>query len=456
MGKNKKLIYNDHSKKLAQEEILKLNESEFLDYLYEEDEEMPSDNEIILNYNKGTEELIQEIRGFHDKLSTLIINNKISLKNKFDFIIDLLKVDNKKEVLPLLACFICDIDYIFNLKKIITREKSKANLVRYIKLKEKTDDFLEKLKFINEQEKAYESFIKQVLKKDEIIKGEELSNESKQILKKLFINYVGSNINEEYFDENLEYIHKFATSTEERKSIYPNLMFRIFTKFKSKLSTERLIINNKNLLNYKEYKIYEDNYKNFKTNENYIRLFFELCSEFCLEKDLKLNLFVFEKCTNLGKWYWLQNNKNTDFCYSYESLFDTNYSEYNTVFPEESIYYESEHSCRVICCDEEKNGKKVQREVSEDDYIDGLIEESLEQVMKDPREYLNEYIKGKRYANQYVEKSSHKIIEQANEYLKSNFEFIRHFYWAMECAFRQISDLKIQEDIIRFMREIEF
>ncbi len=455
MGKIKKLIYNDNSKKLTQEEILKLSESEFCDYLCEQDEGMPSDNEIILNYNKGTEELIQEIRGFHDKLSTLIINNKISLKNKFDFIIDLLNVDNGKEVLPLLACFICDMDYIFNLKKIIVREKSKTNLARYIRLKENMDNFLEKLKFISNQEKSYESFIKQVLKKDEIIKGEEPSNEKRDVLKKLFIKYVESDIDEEYFDENLEHIHKFSTSTEERKSIYPNLVFRAFTNYKKKIAKEQFMITSKNILNYKEYKIHEDNYKNFSTNENYIRMFFNLCNEFCEEKDLKLNLFVFEKCTNLGKWYWLQDNENTDFCYSYESLFDTSYSKYNTVFPEESIYYESEQSCRVICYDEEKKGKKVQREISEDEYIDGLIEEYLEQVMKDPREYLNEYIKGRRYANQYVEKSAHKIIEHANEYLKNNFEFIRHFCWGMEFAFRQISDWKIQEDIIGFMREVE-
>lgn len=455
MGEIKKLIYNDNSNKLTQEEILKLSEREFYDYLCEQDGEMPSDNEIILNYYKGTEELIQEIRGFHDKLSTLITNNKMSLKNKFDFIMDLLNVDNGREVLPLLACFICDIDYIFNLKKIIVREKRKANLVRYIQLKENIDDFLEKLKFINEQEKAYESFIKRVLKKDEIIKGEELSNENKDVLKKLFIKYVDNDIDEEYFDENLEHIHKFSTSTEERKSIYPNLVFRAFTNYKKKIAKEQLMITSKNILNYKEYKIYEDNYKNFSANENYIRMFFDLCNEFCEEKDLKLNLFVFEKCTNLGKWYWLQDNENTDFCYSYESLFDTSYSKYNTVFPQESIYYESEHSYRVICYDEEKNEKKVQREISEDEYIDSLIEEHLEKVMKDPRDYLNEYIKGKRYANQYVEKSAHEIIEHANEYLKNNFEFIRHFYWCMECTFRQISDWKVQEDIIRFMKETE-
>lgn len=455
LGKKQELIYNDNKNKLTDAELLKLSESEFLDYLCKQDEEKPSDNEMILNYNKGIEELIQEIKDFRDKLAALAENNNISLKNKFNFIINLLNTDNKKECLPLLACFICDMDYIFNLKKISIREKSKTNLARYIRLKENMNDFLEKLKFISNQEKSYESFIKQVLKKDEIIKGEELSSENKEVLKKLFIKYVDSDIDEEYFDENLEHIHKFSTSTEERNSIYPNLIFRIFTKFKSKLSTERLIITNKNLLNYKGYKIDEDNYKNFKTNENYIRMFFDLCNEFCEEKDLKLNLFMFEKCTNLGKWYWLQDNENTDFCYSYESLFDTSYSKYNTVFHEDSIYYESEQSYRGIRYVEKKNGRKVEKEITEDEYIDNLIEEHLDEVMKDPRDYLNEYIKGRRKAELYVEKSAQEIMKYAEEDFQKDFYFIRHFNWCMECAFRQISDWKVQEDIVDFMKYVE-
>ncbi len=456
LGENQKLTYNDNIEKITQEEIFKLSESELYDYFLKQDEGMPSDDEIILNYNKGTEELIQEIRDFHDKLTTLVVNNDISLKNKFDFIMDLLSKDEKKELLPLLACFICDIDYIFNLRKIIVREKSKTNLARYIRLKEKMDDFLEKLKFIKVQEKAYVSFLKQVLKKDEPMKGEELSEQNKLILKELFIKYVENNIEDkELFDENLEHIHKFSTSTEEKKSIYANLIFRIFTNYKKKLLGREITITNKNLLNYKEYKIDEDNYKNFKTNENYIRLFFDLCNEFCEEKDIKLNLFVFEKCTNLGKWYWSQDSKNIDFCYSYDSLFYTSYSKYNSIFPEESKYYESEQACRIICYDDKKNGNKVEKEISEDEYIDNLIEEHLDEVMKSQREYLNEYTKGKRYANQYVENSADKIIEQANEYMKKDLKFKWHFYCNMEYAFRQISDWNVQDDIIRFMREVE-
>ena len=153
-------------------------------------------------------------------------------------------------------------------------------------------------------------------------------------------------------------------------------------------------------------------------------------------------------------WYWLQDSKNVDFCYSYDSLFDTSYSKYNSIFPEESRYYESEQSMRALCYEEEKNGKKVQKEITEDEYIDSLIEEYLEEVMKDPRKYLNEYIKGKRYADKYIEESADKIIEQANEFLKDTFEFKRHFYWSIEGTFRQISDWKVQEDIIRFMKEM--
>jgi hypothetical protein len=455
LEKSKKLIYNENKGKLAQEEIFKLSEDEFYDYLSSQKDESISDDEIILNYKKGTEKLIQEIRKFHDNMATLVINNKISLRNKFNFIMDLLKVENKEEVFPLLICFICDIDYIFNLKKIIVKEKSKRNLARYLRLKEKMGTFLEKHKFIKEQEKDYESFIKQVLKKDKADEGEELSNEKREILKKLFMEYVESNIDETQFYENLEHIHKFSTSTEERKAIYPNLIFKLFTKYKSKIAKKTFIITNKSILNYMGYKIEEDNYKNFPTNKKYIMLFFELCNEFCEDKDLKLNLFVFEKCSNLGKWYWLQDDKNIDFCYSYESLFETSYSKYNSIFPDKSRYYENEQHCRGIECTEEEDGNEVKKEIPEDEYIDSFIEQHLEEVMTEPREYLNEYIKGKNKAESYVEKSAQEIMRYVEEEFRKNFYFIRHFYWCMEGAFRAISDCEVQKDIVKFIREIE-
>lgn len=452
MEESKKLIYNDNEGKLTQEEIFQLSENEFYDYLSSQDDESISDDEIILNYKKGTEELIQEIRSFHDNMAALAMNNKISLKNKFSFIMDLLNAENREEVLPLLVCFICDMDYIFNLKKIIVKEKSKRNLARYLRLKEKMEDFLEKLKFIKKQEKAYENFIKQVLKKDEIINGEELSNENKKILKDLFIKYVKIDIDEKCFDENLEHIHKFLTSTEERKSIYPNVIFKVFTTYTKKFCKNTFIITNKNFLNYKPYKVHGNNYKNFKTNENYIRLFFELCNEFCEEKYLRLNLFVFQKCSELGKWYWLQDSKNVDFCYSYDSLFDTSYSKYNSIFPDESKYYMKENSCRIICFNEEKDGKEVTKEIREYDYIDQLIEEHIKEIVKDKREYLKEFLKGKKSANIYVEKIADKIMEYADEDLQKDFYFRRNFYWEMEGAFREISDGEIRRKAVEFIR----
>lgn len=454
MGIKEKLLYNDNIEGLKQEEIYSLNEREFWDYLQEQDSKEPSDDEIIMNYKSGTEELINEIRLFHDKLTALAANNGISLKNKFNFIMDLLSKENKKELLPLLACFICDIDYMFNLNKIRKAEKKKDNLVRYIKLKEKIDEFLEKLRFIKEQEKAYESLKKEILKKDEIINGEEFSNEYKNILKDLFKKYVESNIDEKCFEENLEHIHKFATSTNERKALYPILIFKIFTNYKKKLYENAFMLTNKNFLNYKEYKIYEDNYKNFKTNENYIKLFFKLCNEFCEEKDLKLNLFMFEKCSNLGKWYWLRDSKNVEFCYSYESLFETSYSKYNSIFSEQSQYYKEKHLGRIICFNVDENGNNPEQEVPEYEYIDELIEKHLEEVIEAPRDYLDKCIKGKRAAEIYVEDSAHKIIEYADEDLKGDFDFIRHFYWWMEFTFRQIGDVVVQEDIVVFMKKM--
>ena len=48
LEKSKKLIYNDNEGKLNQEEIFKLSESEFYDYLISQKDESISDDEIIL------------------------------------------------------------------------------------------------------------------------------------------------------------------------------------------------------------------------------------------------------------------------------------------------------------------------------------------------------------------------------------------------------------------------
>lgn len=44
-----------------------------------------------------------------------------------------------------------------------------------------------------------------------------------------------------------------------------------------------------------------------------------------------------------------------------------------------------------------------EQEVPEYVYIDGLIEEHLEEVMETSRDYLDKYIEGKRAAEIYVE-----------------------------------------------------
>lgn len=54
-----------------------------------------------------------------------------------------------------------------------------------------------------------------------------------------------------------------------------------------------------------------------------------------------------------------------------------------------------------------------------------------------------------------MEKSTQEIMKYADEEFQKDFYFIRHFYWCMEYAFREISDPVIKEDIISFIKEIE-
>ena len=120
-------------------EKLNLSMDEFLDYLVEEDEKKPSDSEIILSYGKGIEEINSEMGEFQDKLMFLIHKNNISIKNKAEFILDICNRENKDELLPLMASFICENEYIDRLKNKKKSTENKGSLAKYILLEIRSD-----------------------------------------------------------------------------------------------------------------------------------------------------------------------------------------------------------------------------------------------------------------------------------------------------------------------------
>ena len=453
MLKNKKLYFNE-KKEMSQAELFEMNEDDYYNILIEEQRKEPSDAEIINSYNNDIEAVINEMRAFHDRLLIEIQENNISIKNKFKFIMDVLESEDKSRVSNLIMCFICDKEYIFNLKEIMRKDTKNRNIAMFVVLKKDMDSFNGKLKIIRQFDDEFKDLKKVLLKHEEIIKGDKISFEHKNLLKYLFKEYVWEDIEDErFFDENLEHIHNFCTSNEERKSVYSCLMFRILIKYRTKLFNDSVMIGTKNLLNYNEYKIDNDNGKNFITNEKYIKLFFELCNGFCEDDNLELNLFMFEMCSNLGIWYWLQNRENTEFSYTYNSLFNIYTNKYDTFFDDVSVYFDDDYSNRGIQNEYEDNGKIKKKVITEDDYIDDIIHEKLKEIDDYGIKYLQCYKKGTRFALKYVEEIKDMLLEDECEELRKDSVFNRHVNFNIEGELQNWCDWWINGEIMKVLQQ---
>ncbi|MGG7175284.1 hypothetical protein ACQPV1_18450 [Clostridium neonatale] len=457
-----KLIYNDVLNRPTEKDLLNMNDYEYLDYLTELDKGVLNDDEIILKSGLGVDEIIEEKRKFNDKLAEIINVNNINIKNKPKFFDSIVKC--KGEIKLLIEVFVCDMNYIFSFKRIVRGEKKKENIARYLRLKSRLNRFEQILQFIKNTEENYDEFLKMILKDEEILKGEEITKEQKRTLKNLFFLYVSNKYDDKILDENIEYVHKFCTTTEERKKVYPALMFRILVKYASKLGSKGVMISTGKLLNYKEYIIYEDNGKNYKTNGNYIKLFFELCNNFCNEDNIPINFYMFERYCNLGKWYWLIDNKNKEFEYTYESLVDTNRSIYDLIFDYESDYSD-DYSDRGIKTEYEEESEDISTKkkntkkscvVSEDDFIDDIINEHIRECIEYDDEYMRCYFKGRRSANKYVEKVAEKILKYVEEEeIKNDTVFIRHMRFNTECALHEISNNVVRIWLIGYFKTLD-
>ena len=428
-------------------EKLNLSMDEFLDCLVEEDKDKPSDSEMILSYGKGIEEINSEMGDFQDKLMFLIHKNNIQINNKAEFILDICDRENKDELLPLMACFICDNEYIDRLKN---RKKSAINngsLAKYILLKQDIDDFINKLNFIKSCEKNYKIFTKEIIT-NEIPIVEEITDENRKKLLRLFNQYVKKRDMDSPSNENLEYIHRFCTSNDSRKKICPFLMFQIFTRLTSKICNKDLSITPKSLLNYKKYNIDKNNGKNFNRYGGYISLFFELCNMYKGICNINLNLYMFDKCSNLVNWYFENNNETEPFAYSIDSLVASKYGIHNSIFFEESSFWREDFHRRGIFNEENK------KTISEDEYLTQYINEHLEDADKDEINYLKEVAKGTRYGVIYVKKIAKKLLEIEDETLIEDKDFINHFYFVLEGFFQGIGDEEIRRLVVNFLNNI--
>lgn len=465
-----KLIYKDVLNRPTEKDFLEMSNDEYIDYLIGLDEGTPSNDDIILESGLGIDEILKEKREFHDRLAEIIEVNNINIRTKPKFFEGTTQC--RGDVKLLIEVFVCDMEYIFSFKSIVRNEKTKENMARYLRLKNKLNKFEQTLKFIKSTERNYNELLKNILKDEEILGGEEIGNEDKKFLKDLFFLYVSEKYDDKILDENFEYLHKFCTTTEERKNVYPALMFRIFVKYARKLGSKNVMISTGKLLNYQEYLIYEDNGKNYKTNGNYIKLFFELCNNFCNEDNVKINFYMFERYCNLGKWYWLLDNANKEFVYTYESLIDTNRSIYDFIFDYESDYY-SDYSERGIQTQHEeenedngikdkesskktkgKNSKEMSYISSEDEFIDEIINDHIREFIEYDDDYMKSYLKGRTNSNKYIEKISQGLLKYADEELRNDKTFIRHMNFNTECALHEISNNLVRIWLVDYFKNL--
>ncbi|AKN32589.1 hypothetical protein Ccar_17735 [Clostridium carboxidivorans P7] len=216
-------------------EIMDMDDDQFDEYMFEEYSKKPSDSEIIKNSGMTIENLIKEINSYQDKLIFLAYKYELSLKNKAAFILKLCeKKQHIQELIPLLSCFICKSDYLFNLKNKKASIKKEGRLAEYILLKEDIDAFEKCINEIYKNTRKYKNILNKIKEPDRN-KNEETSLENKKLLIKLYKRYIqGKSRNKEKvkaeyerkcIDENIEEIHNFAMGSLEKQQIYPVIFF---------------------------------------------------------------------------------------------------------------------------------------------------------------------------------------------------------------------------------------
>ncbi|MGK3613394.1 hypothetical protein [Bacillus cereus] len=395
-----------------------------------------TDREIIQNYGKDEEAIAREMKNYHDSLMETCRNNDLPLDNKMNFILALCsKLEYKEELLSVLFNFIQNDDYIFEIKDNKIRPNSRSSWANYIQFKNRIDEFEEKWKFICSAEKSYDTLKKLVCKK-ETKSGEQISNTDKKTLADLYYENVQQ---EKIIDENIEYIHCFCTQNNERKKIYPYLMFRIMINYRKKICkdySEEMknpnFINPESLFVYQNYNIEEDNGKNFKQHSKYINLFLRLCEEFSHVSDVELCKYLFEKLLNLNKW-GIERTEEQVFSHSIYSL----------VKSRSGFLYWGESNFDGDIIDH----------ISDEELM--AIQVELIMYFDENKFFVTEYMEkmktGRKYGLNYIENVAIHIrnVIDVDESLE-----IEVLEFLIECELRDRVDEKVETYITRFMEEV--
>lgn len=436
-------------------DVMDMSGDEFTDYMIKEYNQKPSDSEIIKSSGKNIESLITEINAYHDKLVFLAYKYELSLKNKVAFILKICnQKDNIHELMPLLSCFICKPDYLFELKNKKISIKNEGRLAEYLLLKDDTDTFEKYFNEICLNTEKYKVTLKEI-KKCGSNKKEHISIENKKLLIRLYKQYVQGKSKyigkkemekeNKFIDENIEQIHNFAMETDERQKLYPLIMFQLVIRYKLKITKEMELQNRGSLVKNKKYTAIEkDNGKNFNNYANYIALFLELVDNFSEICDISLCMYGFEKTSNLVEWLIKNSLYNKIFHHTIYSLVE---STYGSIFYEESVFWTdsnlkiSNYNDFQVRDEDNKNGKGQ--------YLSELIESKLEE--KDVVDYLNEYAKGKRQAAKFIKKFAYNFLESNNCKLESR-EDEGYVFLTFERKFQEKADDVVKQRIIELLQ----
>ena len=114
----------------------------------------------------------------------------------------------------------------------------------------------------------------------------------------------------ELFLDNIDYLLCLTESTSELHLLAPLFLYQVLIRHGKRLhNSDSFNFNMNSLWKYHEYKIDEDNGKNYFQNAIYIRLFSDLCKLYRDDPkvDLELCLYGFDQLSNLGNFYRIVN-----------------------------------------------------------------------------------------------------------------------------------------------------
>lgn len=175
----------------------------------------------------------------------------------------------------------------------------------WLDIKDKVEELMAYLQglpvYRNRLEKLVKSIKKSPAEKTDL---EEQANLYKMSLEHGFIYKYGYKNN--LYLNNVGELVRLVNSNEQLKSVKPYVYSAVLSR-KHKMMLERADYtpNLKDVFKYKEYKIYDDNGKNFDTYQSYLELYEQLQRHYSddPEVDISFSDYCFANLSNLSEWY---------------------------------------------------------------------------------------------------------------------------------------------------------